>query len=142
MQIMRPVRLGKYEQLPKDTNKTVYDCLNSELLELKKLEQVPEEVRYRTFEEAHEGYLQNGIVKGSSRDVQEFNSLMSFVFQGRKTEEKAEFERCSSDLINTLKDILPYYSALKYDDTIGSDVINILKMTEQEIQILMNEIDG
>lgn len=47
-----------------------------------------DKISYDSFESALRGYKKYGHIDGTTEDVQEFNQLMSFVFMGRKEQEK------------------------------------------------------
>ena len=49
-------------------------------------------VLYKDFEEAVSYYKKYGIVDGDSQEIREFNSLMEFVYMGRKDREREEKE--------------------------------------------------
>lgn len=43
---------------------------------------------YKTFEEALKYYHEYGVVSGNTEDVEEFNSLMEFMYVGRREQER------------------------------------------------------
>lgn len=51
---------------------------------------------YTDFETAKEYYEQHGVVKGTTKEVADFNDLMEFVYIGRRTKEK-EIENVSEE---------------------------------------------
>jgi len=54
---------------------------------------------YSNFEQAKELYLKKGILTGSSREISYFNSIMEFVYLGRKKENNPKLEEINSYFI-------------------------------------------
>ena len=51
---------------------------------------------YNNFEQAKQLYLKSGILAGSTDDILEFNSILEFVYLGRKEEENSNLENIAS----------------------------------------------
>lgn len=51
---------------------------------------------YNNFEQAKDLYLKYGILEGSSDEITEFNSLMEFVYLGRKKEHNPRMSNIDS----------------------------------------------
>lgn len=131
-----------FVQPPRDACGSVYDYLAREIASLEILSHVPAVCQYRTFEEAREFYLRFGIVEGDTAEVREFNEIMRFVFQGRKSEETAEFERSVENLENSLRSFSAYYDAMSTDHEIGRDIIQSLESARNEIDGILNGLLG
>ena len=67
-------------------SKTVYDICMDNVLKLSQSNWSP---LYNSFETALTYYKNNGVVSGDSKEVEEFNALMSFVYMGRKEDADA-----------------------------------------------------
>ena len=65
---------------------TVYDICMDKVLKLSQSNWSP---LYNSFETALTYYKNNGVVSGDSKEVEEFNALMSFVYMGRKEDADA-----------------------------------------------------
>lgn len=51
---------------------------------------------YNNFEQAKPLYLSNGILDGSSDEIKDFNSIMEFLYMGRKEEENQNLDKIGS----------------------------------------------
>lgn len=74
-------------------NLLYYDAPNMYNLCIERVKLVAKEINkkgqlYNDFESAIIFYKENGIVSGSSSDVEEFNSIMDFLYLGRKSKEE------------------------------------------------------
>lgn len=54
---------------------------------------------YNNFEQAKPLYLKEGILLGSGDEVEEFNSIMEFLYLGRKKEENQNIEKLDSYIV-------------------------------------------
>lgn len=132
-----PEGMLAYAQLLQDMSGSAYDFLMRKIPERRSIEYRAEEYRYDTYEEAKAVYLEHGIIEGDTEDIKEFNRLMRFIYQGRKSEEKREFERCVESLTKDIKDLGTYYGALKDDDEIGDSVVADLKAAKDDIDAIL-----
>lgn len=127
-----------YVQPMQDTYDSAFDYLAHEIASLEILNRVPAVCQYHTFEEAREFYLRFGVVEDDTAEVKEFNEIMRFVFQGRKSEEMVEFERSVESLENSLRSFSAYYDAMSADHEIGRDVILSLENARSEIDGILD----
>lgn len=54
---------------------------------------------YNNFEQAKQLYLEKGVLLGGGDEIQEFNSIMEFVYLGRKEEPNSNLEKLDSYVI-------------------------------------------
>ncbi|CDG89333.1 hypothetical protein [Xenorhabdus bovienii] len=54
---------------------------------------------YNNFEQAKQLYLNEGVLEGNDDDILEFNSIMEFVYLGRKVEENPSLENIDSYIV-------------------------------------------
>ncbi|MFA5670706.1 MAG: hypothetical protein WC967_15835 [Balneolaceae bacterium] len=54
---------------------------------------------YNNFEQAKQLYLEKGVLLGSGDEIQEFNSIMEFVYLGRKEEPNSNLEKLESYVV-------------------------------------------
>lgn len=72
------------EYLPMFMNKTMYDVCIEKINSIShQFEQTG--ILYKNFEEAIEFYKENGKIGGNSEEITEFNSIMEFLYLGRKS---------------------------------------------------------
>ncbi|MGT2637563.1 hypothetical protein ACVRWL_07265 [Streptococcus ratti] len=72
------------EYLPMLMNKTMYDVCIEKINSIShQFEQAG--ILYKNFEEAIEFYKENGKIGGNSEEITEFNSIMEFLYLGRKS---------------------------------------------------------
>lgn len=72
------------ENLPMFMNRTMYDIYIEKINLMS--QQVGQNGRlYKNFEEAIEFYKENGEISGNSEEITEFNSIMEFLYLGRKS---------------------------------------------------------
>lgn len=56
---------------------------------------------YNNFEQAKQWYLGNGILTGSGHEIVEFNSIMEFVYLGRKVDENSNLKNPGSYVVTS-----------------------------------------
>lgn len=73
-----------YVKAMSEMQESLYDYFVRELPCIKILGDYP---LYTTYEEAKKYYLEHGILEGTSPEITEFNSLMKYIYTGRKINE-------------------------------------------------------
>ena len=129
-----------YAQLLQDMSGSAYDYLMRKIPERKAIEQRPMELRYDTFEEAKRIYLEHGTIEGDTEDVKEFNALVEFIFQGRRSEEARDLQVHTDNLITSLKDLYAYCEGWKDDESVGAEVSSALTEIKAEIDEVFSNL--
>ena len=111
------------------TNMTgnMYDYLKRIIPQLVSLESVPNKFKYKTFEEAKTIYQEKAIINGNTADVSEFNSLMMFIYEGRKQQEELNLENTINSVVEKIEELHTYCKNWKSDKKYFSDEI-VLKL--------------
>lgn len=128
-----PVGTVLYAQEIQNMSGNMYEYLMRMIPQLRALESVPEQFRYRTFEEAKKVYLEKAILTGDSEDVNEFNTLMKFIYEGRRQEETKSIETSIATIMNSLDDICAYCKSWSSDTDYSVEIARLLKIAKADI---------
>ena len=134
------VDMELYSQEMQNMSGNMYEYLTRRVPQLKALESVPEQFRYRTFEEAKKVYLEKAILDGETEDVNDFNALMKFIYEGRKQEEVKSIETSIATLMSSLYDICAYCDSWSSDKVYSSEISDLLRKVKVEIDCKLDSL--
>lgn len=111
----------------------MYEYMRRMIPNLAGLEKIPEDLKYTTFEEAKKYYVEKCIIKGGTEDAEEFNSIMNFIYVGRREEEKGNIDVLIKDIIGELNSIRGNINNPTGEVVYSYELVSALERVRKEI---------